>query len=209
MLFRSIPRLSHLSHITRTLRPQHAAPLRTLCTSKPPLTNIQLDTQDEDIYDDQNRLEGKQTRDEIHSAFSVRSQDVIRYDYFAQRAELEAEFEAASAFRALRETAKQQAMGYLELMEEYGDANFGGTMDNLEVSAATEREYAEELFVKAASVAAADELVQVEEWFEDMVAASGRAASRLELVSSMIDAEDMDDEIMEGEGNDMPEKVKN
>lgn len=122
---------------------------------------------------------------------------------------MEAEFESASAFRALRETAKQQAMGYLELMEEYGDANFGSTVDNLEVSAANEREYAEDVFVKAAGVAAEDELVQVEEWFEDMVAASARAASRLELVSSMIDAEELDDEIVEEEESDVPEKAKN
>lgn len=206
MLPRVFPRLSHL---TRTLRPHCATPLRTLCISKPPPDNIKFNTQDEDIYEDQNQLEGKRTRDEIHSAFSLRSQDVIRYDYFAQRAEMEAEFESASAFRALRETAKQQAMGYLELMEEYGDANFGSTVDNLEVSAANEREYAEDVFVKAAGVAAEDELVQVEEWFEDMVAASARAASRLELVSSMIDAEELDDEIVEEEESDVPEKAKN
>lgn len=209
MFLRSFPRLSHLSQLTRTLRPQHTTPLRTICTSTPPPSNIKLNTQDEEIYEDHNQLEGKRTRDEIHSAFSLRSQDAVRYDYFAQRAEMEAEFEAASAFRALRETSKQQAMGYLELMEEYGDANFGGTVDNLEMCAANEREYAENLHMKAAGVAAEDELVQVEEWFEDMAAASGRAAARLDLVGSMIDAEEMDDEVMEEGEDDEPEKVKN
>lgn len=195
----------------RTLRKPSVTPVsftRAFCTSKKP-ANIESAT-DELFNEDENQLENKQTRDEIHNAFSLRAQDAIRYDYFAQRAELEAELEAASSFRGLREMAKQQAMGYLELMEEYGDAGFGGTFDNLEISAATERQYAEELFVKGGEVAANEKFDQIEEWFDDMVVASSRAAGRLELTSSMMEAEEMGDDMMGVDDlDDMPEKVKN
>lgn len=117
--------------------------------------------------------------------------------------------EAASTFRGLREMAKQQAMGYLELLEEYGDATFGSTVDNIEDSAGREREYAEDLFVKSMEVSAGEDFQQIEEWFEDMVAASGRAVGRLELVASMMEAEGMGDDIMDAEDVDIPEKVKN
>lgn len=153
-------------------------------------------------------LEGKRSRDSIHNAFSARAVDAIRYDYFAQRAELEAEMEAASAFRSLTETAKQQAMGYLELMEEYGDAGFGSTVDNIDVAAASERENAEDVYRGAAEVASEEGLEEVQEWFEDMTEASSRAAARLELVSSIIDAESMEGEMMEDDGDDIPDKAK-
>lgn len=164
---------------------------------------------EEDGYEEEeNLLEGKRTRENIHAAFSNRAVDAIRYDYFAQRADLEAEVEAASAFRSLTETAKQQAMGYLELLEEYGDAGFGSTVENLDISAVAERENAEETYRNMAGVASEEDFDQIEEWFEDMANASVRAANRLDLVSSMIDAEAMGDDIMEDDGDDIPEKAK-
>eukprot|EP00177_Eucheuma_denticulatum_P005614 GFKZ01010218.1.p1 GENE.GFKZ01010218.1~~GFKZ01010218.1.p1 ORF type:complete len:212 (+),score=47.61 GFKZ01010218.1:316-951(+) len=211
MTFLCIPRLA----VSRSPLPLSTVSRRLFCSSstrsftasaKDPLD----ESMTENIFDDQaNALEGKATREEIHRAFSLRSQDAIRYDYFAQRAELEAELEAASTFRGLREMAKQQAMGYLELLEEYGDATFGSTVENVEESAGREREYAEELFVKSLEVSNGEDFPQIEEWFEDMVAASGRAVGRLELVASMMESEGMEEEIMDGEDVDVPEKVKN
>lgn len=131
--------------------------------------------------------------------------DAIRYDYFAQRAELEAEIEAATAFRSLVETSRQQAMGYLELMEEYGDAEFGATLENIDVAAGAERENAEEVYRAAASVAADEGLEEIEMYFDDMAAASSRAATRLELVSSIINAEDMHENDMNDDGEDVPD----
>lgn len=142
----------------------------------------------------ENKLDGTQTRDAIHTAFASRAMASVRYDYFAQRAELDVELDAAAAFRALTESAKQQAMGYLELMEEYGDADFGATLDNIAISAEGERVDAEEIYPKNGSVASEEQLEQVSEWFEDMAAASNRAAERFELVSATMEAEMMEEE---------------
>ena len=142
-------------------------------------------------------LDDKRTRENIRSALSSRAADAIRYDYFAQRAELEAETEAATLFRSLTETAKQQAMGYMELLEEYGDADFGSTMINVEVSAQNERNNADEVLRHGATVAGEEALEHVQEFFEDMADAADKAAMRLEVAAQMLDLEGLDGEEIE------------
>ena len=136
-----------------------------------------------------NLLEGKKTRENIHAAFASRAMAAIKYEYFAQRAELECELDSASAFKGLMEASKQQAMGYLELMEEYGDADFGSTIDNLEISSQSERDAADQLYPKYAEAASDEQLDQVDQWFQEMADASSRAADRLDFTSSLMEAE--------------------
>lgn len=153
----------------------------------------------------ENSLDDKRTRENIRSALSSRAADAIRYDYFAQRAELEAEVEAATLFRSLTETAKQQAMGYMELLEEYGEADFGSTMINLEVAAQGERESAENTLSESARVADEEELEQVSEFFEDMAEAADKAAIRLEVTSQVLDIEGMEDEQLGEQLDEQPQ----
>lgn len=149
-----------------------------------------------------NNLEGKRTREHIHSAFASRAMAAIKYDYFAQRAELECEVEAAATFRGLTESAKQQAMGYLELMEDYGDADFGATLDNLEVCAENERADADDKLPKYAEIAAEEQLDQVDQWFQDMSVAASKAIERLELTAAVIEPDAMSEEDGEDETED-------
>eukprot|EP00171_Calliarthron_tuberculosum_P005026 IDg5026t1 len=155
--------------------------------------------------EDVNQLSGKVSREHIHSAFASRAMAAVKYDYFAQRAELETELDAAAIFRALTYASKQQAMGFLELMEDYGDADFGNTLDNLEVSAQTEREQAETSYPAFATAAAEDGLDHVDTWFQDLSGASERAAERLELTASFLEPEELDedDEANPSEANDV------
>lgn len=150
----------------------------------------------------ENQFEGKQTGEQVRNAFASRAGDAIRYEYFAQRAELESETDAAPLFRSLAESARQQAMGYLELMEEYGDCNFGSTMENLDFAAETERTNAQEALANAAKIAAADGFDHVEEWFEDMTDASHRAASKVEQIQSMLEEEMMPEGLHEDADED-------
>lgn len=144
-----------------------------------------------------NQFEGKETGEQIRKAFSSRAGDAIRYEYFAQRAELESETDAAPLFRSLSESARQQAMGYLELMEEYGDCNFGSTMENLDFAADSERTNAQDALTEAAKVAAGEGFDHVEEWFEDMTDASYRAASKVEQIQNLLEEEMMPDGLHE------------
>lgn len=58
--------------------------------------------------------------------------NAARYAYLAQRAAVECEVDAAALFKRLAASAHEQALGHLELLEEYGDASFASTMDNVD-----------------------------------------------------------------------------
>lgn len=153
---------------------------------------------EEDVADeaqDENVLEGKDSGVNLRRAFAARAAAAMRYDYFAQRAELEAELEAAGTFRSLKAVAEQQALGFLELLEEYGSpcdeaesVTIGATLDNV-ASAALAEKGDVEVYEKFAETAGKEELEQLSEWMCDMGDASERIASRLELVSSLMDEE--------------------
>lgn len=151
----------------------------------------------------ENLLEGKRTRKHIHTAFNTRCADALRYEYYAQRADIECETDAALTFRSLSESAKQQAMGYLELMEEYGDVNFGSTMENLDVAAGAERTLASDVLRDAGVIAGEEGLTNVEEFFEDMTDAGHRAAFKLDAIQGIIEEEMMEDTEMGGDIDDI------
>lgn len=140
----------------------------------------------------ENLLEGKTTRENMRTAFKARSADAMRYDYFAQRADVESETDAAMTFRGLSECAKQQALGYLELMEEYGDADFGSSLENLDISAISERTRADGSLHDAGVVAGEEGFDEIEDWFEDMTDAGHRAATKLDAIHSLIEGEMME-----------------
>lgn len=140
----------------------------------------------------ENLLKGKKTRDNMRTAFKARSADAMRYEYMAQRADVESETDAAMTFRGLSESARQQSLGYLELMEEYGDVDFGSTLENLDVSAVEERARADGSLHNAGVVAGQEEFEEIEDWFEDMSDAGHRAATKLDAIHGIIEGEMME-----------------
>lgn len=167
-------------------------------SSKPSNLDTDADIIDEDaLTDDDNLLAEKATRDNLHEALRSRAVDAIRYAYFAQRADVECEVSAAALFKRLGASAHEQALGHLELLEEYGDASFMSTMDNIDGMAEHEREMADNVMRRYADKAGEEELEEVEEWFDDVADANLRAANKLEGVHA-----EMEDEMMEeGEGD--------
>jgi rubrerythrin len=172
------------------------APCRALATSSR-ADAAPKDALDAPEDDDVDALGGKLSGEHLRSAFAARAAAAVRYDYFAQRSELEAELEAASTFRALKSVAEQQALGFLELLEEYGSGTGGGdgtgivigtTVDNVAGAAMAEKADVE-LYRQYAEAAEKDGMEQLSEWMADMSDASDRVADRLELVSSLMDDE--------------------
>lgn len=151
-----------------------------------------LDAQDEDV----DQLAGKASGAHLRAAFAARAAAALRYDYFAQRAELEAELEAASSFRGMKSVAEQQALGFLELLEEYGSGTggvadgegmvIGTTLDNVAGAALAEKADAE-VYRNYAESAEGEGFEQLSEWMGDMADASDRVADRLEVVSTLMD----------------------
>lgn len=176
-----------LARCTRSIRPR-LTQARTLSTPAAVSDDPSAGAKG-DISGDVSELTGKKTREHLLSAFSARAMACVKYDYFAQRAELECEIDAASTFRSLTDASKQQAMGILELLEDYGDADYGNTLDNVEAAAARERELADNTYPAFAATAAEDHLDHVDTWFQDMADAAARASDRLDLTSAMLDPE--------------------
>lgn len=195
LTFHSMALRFSLSRCARSIRPR-TTQARTLST---PAT-VSEDTAAKDVSGDVSELTGKKTREHLLSAFSARAMACVKYDYFAQRAELECELDAASTFRSLTDASKQQAMGILELLEDYGDADYGNTLDNVEAAAARERELADNTYPAFAATAAEDHLDHVDTWFQDLADAAARASDRLEMTSAILDSESFienDDEVVD------------
>lgn len=196
---RHVPTSTPITHLSTRAITTHTPPQNKPPSDASPSTAAPTDT--EAAFEEEqveNLLLNTKSRENIHKAFAERAKAAMRYEYYAQRAELECETEAASLFRSFVEASKQQSLGYLELMEEYADADFGATMHNLDVAADEERANAQGHYVKMASVAADEQLEEVQEWFEDMAEASHKASARLDMLSSVMDAdlmpEDHDDD---------------
>lgn len=152
-------------------------------------------TDDSDGDSGEDLLAGKASGSNLRRAFAARAAAALRYDYFAQRAELEAELEAAGTFRSMKAVAEQQALGFLELLEEYGSPSdegesisIGATLDNVAAAALAEKADVA-LYQGYAETAGKEELEQLSEWMCDMSDASERISDRLELVSSLMDEE--------------------
>lgn len=191
-------------------RPSMSLPAHRFCTSAkksgtststPTPTSTAMDTDDDTVLtDEDNVLEGLETGRLIKESLRARAADAVRFEYLAQRADIEAEVEAAQLLRGLGEAARQQAMGFLELQEEYGDAAFATTADNLGQAAETERAAAASMLA-AAQTAGKDDLAHVEEWFDDLSDAANRAANKLDALADDLveDAVHADGEQEEGE----------
>lgn len=152
----------------------------------------------------QSELAGKKTREHLLSAFSARAMAAVKYDYFAQRAELECELDAAATFRGLTDASKQQAFGFLEILEEHFDADYGHTLDNIETSAQRERALADNTYPSYAATAAEDGLDHVDTWFQDLGDSAAKAAERLDITAAMLDPDLYD----ESEETDEQESTK-
>eukprot|EP00187_Rhodella_violacea_P003141 CAMPEP_0174888902 /NCGR_PEP_ID=MMETSP0167-20121228/4164_1 /TAXON_ID=38298 /ORGANISM="Rhodella maculata, Strain CCMP736" /LENGTH=180 /DNA_ID=CAMNT_0016126097 /DNA_START=42 /DNA_END=584 /DNA_ORIENTATION=- len=171
-----IPALSRLA-LRPLARPTARAASRALCA---------------DGYDEV-PIKGTKTHENLKSAFSAKSMAVLRFEYYAQKADVEGYTNASAAFRAAAESAKQQAFGHFEFLEEVGDpatdAEVGSVTTNLQGAVASEMDESERMYPSWANMAQSEQIDDVSEWFTNLSNTSMRNANALQAVLDDINKE--------------------
>eukprot|EP00960_Hanusia_phi_P059174 764091-Hanusia_phi.AAC.9 len=120
-------------------------------------------------------LEGSQTLQNLRDAFAGECMAKARYEYFAQRADIEGYTEIAAAFRQVAQSEEGQALGHLEFLQEIGDPvsnqPFGSTIDNLTSAIIGEDHDGNTMYPEFAKVAREEGYQDVASWFETLAEA--------------------------------------
>ena len=116
--------------------------------------------------------------------FSRSSQAAIRYQRFARTAEYEDRKELAELFTRLAENEALYAQGHLDFLRAVCDPlsqqPFGGSVANLEASAASEAEDAGGMLPHFSRIAEAEGLVDIASWFRSVGESKAGTLRRLE-----------------------------
>lgn len=131
-------------------------------------------------------LADSNTHRNLRAAFARESQNVVRYLWFAQAADIDGRPDLAALFRALADGETGHAHALLEHLAELGDPltnePIGDTGDNLAAAVAGESADAEEDYPTFAATARAEGHVAIAEWFDTLADAERRQLDRLRAV---------------------------
>lgn len=129
-------------------------------------------------------LIGTVTHDNLLAAFAREAQAVLVLELYARIAELEGQPETAGLMRELRESEDLFAGGHMDFLRQVGDPvsglPVGPTPLNLAAMLDAAQTDAIQAFPAMASTARAEGFPDVASWFETLVAAKRRHASRLQ-----------------------------
>jgi rubrerythrin len=127
-------------------------------------------------------LKGSKTEDNLKAAFAGESQANRRYLYFANKADVEGQPDAAALFRSTAEGETGHAHGHLEWLEQCGDPAtglpFGSTRDNLASAVAGETHEYTDMYPGMAKTARDEGHDEVADWFETLAKAERSHANR-------------------------------
>eukprot|EP00696_Hemimastix_kukwesjijk_P009447 gnl/Hemi2/21953_TR7335_c0_g16_i1.p2 gnl/Hemi2/21953_TR7335_c0_g16~~gnl/Hemi2/21953_TR7335_c0_g16_i1.p2 ORF type:complete len:165 (-),score=74.96 gnl/Hemi2/21953_TR7335_c0_g16_i1:51-545(-) len=127
-------------------------------------------------------LAGSQTHQNLKDAFAGESMANRRYNYFAQKADVEGAPDAAAVFRSTAEGETGHAFGHLEFLEEVGDPAtnepIGCTADNLKSAIAGETHEYTEMYPSMAKTARDEGFDDVADWFDTLARAEKLHAGR-------------------------------
>jgi rubrerythrin len=129
-------------------------------------------------------LKGTKTEENLKAAFAGESQANRRYLYFAAKADVEGQNDAAVVFRSTAEGETGHAHGHLEYLEETGDPAtglpIGGTDLNLKASIAGETHEYSDMYPGMAKTARAEGFSEIADWFETLAKAERSHANRFQ-----------------------------
>ncbi|NQW79883.1 MAG: rubrerythrin [Polaromonas sp.] len=127
-------------------------------------------------------LKGSRTEENLKAAFAIEAQANRRYLYFAAKADVEGQTDAATLFRSTAEGETGHAHGHLEWLEKCGDPVtgmlFGTTRENLASAAASEAHESGDMYPGMATTAREEGHDDVADWFETLAKAERSHANR-------------------------------
>jgi len=130
------------------------------------------------------QLKGSKTQDNLKAAFAGESQANRRYLYFAAKADVEGQNDAAAVFRSTAEGETGHAHGHLEYLEACGDPAtglpIGSTRDNLKASIAGETHEYTDMYPGMAKTAREEGFGEIADWFETLAKAERSHANRFQ-----------------------------
>ncbi len=137
-------------------------------------------------------LKGSKTAENLAAAFAGESQANRRYLYFAAKADVEGEPEAANLFRNTAEGETGHAHGHLEYLEAVGDPAtgqpIGGTEANLRSAVHGETHEYTDMYPGMAKTAREEGFDEIADWFETLAKAershAGKFQKALEALSA-------------------------
>jgi rubrerythrin len=129
-------------------------------------------------------LDGTKTHDNLKEAFAGESQANRRYLYFARRADIEGNTDAAGLFRDTAEGETGHAFGHLDFLAQVGDPAtgepLGNTEKNLASAVAGETYEFTAMYPGFAKTAHDEGFEEVADWFETLARAEKTHAGRFQ-----------------------------
>ncbi|MCA8925773.1 MAG: rubrerythrin family protein [Planctomycetes bacterium] len=130
-------------------------------------------------------LSDSRTFENLKAAFTADCQDVARFRYFANRADLEGSLDSAVLFRAATEGQATRTLGHLEFLSAVCDpvtrVRIGANEQNLRAAISRTSYEGETMYVNFAKTAREEGFDAVAEWFESLAAAELQLQRRFEL----------------------------
>jgi rubrerythrin len=128
------------------------------------------------------KLKGSKTHENLRAAFAGESMANRRYNYFAQKADIEGLPDVASIFRATAEGETGHAFGHMDFLAQVGDPAtdqpFGSTELNLKSAIAGETHEYTDMYPGYARTAREEGFEEIAEWFETLARAERSHAGR-------------------------------
>mmetsp|Transcript_12681 Transcript_12681/g.22813 ORF Transcript_12681/g.22813 Transcript_12681/m.22813 type:complete len:177 (-) Transcript_12681:39-569(-) len=132
---------------------------------------------------EQDPLVGTATHQNLKTAFVAEAMSVVRFEYFAQKADAEGQLQAAQTLRAAAASSLQQAFGHMEFLDYVGDpatdAEIGDTQTNLSSAIAGEQDEGERMYPEWSQTAADEGHEAISEWLSHLSVTSKRNANSL------------------------------
>ena len=129
-------------------------------------------------------LDGTKTHDNLKEAFAGESQANRRYLYFARRADIEGQTDAAGLFRDTAEGETGHAFGHFDFLAEVGDPatgeQVGTTEKNLASAVAGETYEFTAMYPGFAKTAHDEGFEEIADWFETLARAEKTHAGRFQ-----------------------------